>query len=218
MERVEKAMEDKGEGREVCSKRREMALVETYSVKLPVKDNSSDISTEREKFAGLLHDHFTLFDHLEGKLNWDLVVDKSQFNQVGKERDQLRVDGDDDGSYSGGNGQEVQPCEMGNEGKKIIRMERRGVKKEGELTEKAEMEGMIPAKLLNDETHGDKEGLVEGGRVKEALGENGKEGKGRASIGKEGKKKAGNGGSGRSITKKRKRSEKCPHDLCVVMR
>ena len=34
-EEVEKAMEEKGAGREVCSKRRERALVETYSVKLP---------------------------------------------------------------------------------------------------------------------------------------------------------------------------------------
>lgn len=69
------------------------------------------------------------------------------------------------------------------------------MKKEGKLAEKAEMEGTIPAKLLNDETHGDEEGLVEGGRMKEALSENRKEGKGRTSIGKEGKKKAGNGGS-----------------------
>lgn len=95
-------------------------MVETYSMKLPGKENSSDVSTQCEKFADSLHDRFTLFDHLEGKFHWDLVVDKPQFNQVGKERDQLRVDGDDDGSYSGGNGKEVQTCEMSYERKKII--------------------------------------------------------------------------------------------------
>lgn len=165
-----------------------------------------------------MHDRFALFGDLEGKIDWDLVVDNPQFDQVREERNQLGMDGNDQERFIGGRWREIQPCEMGDEGKDFVAMEGVVVQKEGELAEQAEMEGRVPAKLLEDEPHRDEEGLVEGGGVEEASGENGKQCESRTRVAKEGQKKAGNGGNGGGVAEKREGRKKRPNHLGVTVR
>ena len=146
------------------------------------------------------------------------MVDNPQFNQVREERNQLGMNGNDHGRFVGGSGREIQPCEVGDEGKDFVAMEGIVVQKEGELPEQAEMEGRVPAKLFEDEPHRDEEGLVEGGGVNKALRENGKQGESRTRVAKEGQKKAGNGGNGGSVAEKREGGKKRPNHLGVTMR